>query len=203
MRKGVLILDAMLTAAHTNREETYWVGCPTHVDQLQATVAGMTLMQENGEPPEDLPRVALAIGAIVVAQDLVAKHVNANRKLTFAKEETAAILRLERDKRNETEQLSGLDWEMLIRYAAAERLQRWITLTQREHQDRDIVTAEPAMVITHASHEPKEGHKTLTQQERIRLDDLLAQGVTRNIGLQDAATLIRESGEEITGVKNA
>lgn len=61
LKKGVLILDAMLTATHENRHETYWVGCPTHVDQLQAAVAGMTMQKENGEPPEDLPRVALAI----------------------------------------------------------------------------------------------------------------------------------------------
>lgn len=175
----------MLTAAHGNREETYWVGCPTHVDL--------------GEPPEDLPRVALAIGTVVAAQDGVAKHVHANRKLTFSKEETAAILLLARDARNETEQLSGLDWDTLIRYAAVERLQGWSTLTKREHQDRDTVTVEPAPVITHTGHEPKEGHQTLTQQERTRLDDLLAQGGKRTIGLQDAATLIKASGRRSSG----
>lgn len=109
MQKGVLILDAMLTAAHGNRKESYWVGCPTHVDQLQAGMAGMGSMEETGEPPEDLPRVALAIGTVVAAQDRISKHVHANRRLKFAKEDTDAILRLARDSRNKTEQLSGME----------------------------------------------------------------------------------------------
>lgn len=120
------------------------------------------MVQQTGEPPEDLPRVALAIATVVAAQERVTKHVYTNRKLTFAREETAAILRLVRDSRNETEQPSGLDWDTLIRYAAEEGLQRWITLTRRENQDRDTATIEQAPVITHTGREPKEGHQTLT-----------------------------------------
>lgn len=51
VQKGVIILDTMLTATHGNRQENYWIGCPTHVDQLQAAVAGMTIMDETEEPP--------------------------------------------------------------------------------------------------------------------------------------------------------
>lgn len=58
----------------------------------------------------------MEIATVVAAQDRIAKHVQENRRLSFKKEEMAAILRLARDARNETEQLSGLDWETLIRY---------------------------------------------------------------------------------------
>lgn len=44
VQKGILLLDAMLTTTHGNRDENYWVGYPTHVDQLQAAVAGMEVV---------------------------------------------------------------------------------------------------------------------------------------------------------------
>lgn len=161
------------------------------------------MLEETGEPPEDLPRVALANGTVVAAQDRIAKHVYTNRRLSFTKDEMADILRLARDSRHDTEQLSGMDWETLIRYSTVERLQRWITLTKGEHQDRSLTIAEPTPTVTQTVYEPKEGHQTLTQQERTRLEDLLAQGGTRSIELKEASKLIRAAGEEITEVKAA
>lgn len=203
LRKGVIILDATLTATHAAREDSYWVGCPTHVDQLQAAITGMALRADSGDVPTDLHRVALAIASVVAAQDRVAKHVHENTRLTFTAPEMTAILRLTRDTRNETEQLSGMDWDTLIRYASADRLQRWLTLTRREAHDAPAAAPDPTPLSLHAEREPKEGHQTLTQVERKRLEDLLALGGTRAIPLQNAATLIKASGEEITGVKTA
>lgn len=202
--KETIIIDLLLTATHDNRDEQFWIGMQTCAEQLLAVIKSQLSMEHNWEEAPPLPPISTTIAAICGINDKAQKIDDIYMDSGIANTELAQhVVRQYEETKRRARNNTEIDWERLIGLARVPLLEHRIQQARQDKEEErkarqseqnegeNKQRTERQIIVSKA----KDGGHTLTPQQRIELEALIAEGGTKSIKIEKEAFLTNATGE--------